>query len=117
MNNSKASIGVRIKVAREQRELTQEDLGLLVNLSRVSIANIESGKQTAPFQTMIRIAQKLNKPLTYFARVKGDNFPDLEFQLPLSVHREIDKIPLDQVRSFIAFRKRLDKQMKSKKPS
>lgn len=53
-------IGQRIRIARENKNLTQEDLGKLVNLTRTSITNIEGGKQKIPIDSLYNFAEVLN---------------------------------------------------------
>lgn len=47
--------GNHIKEARERMGFSQEQLGELLNLTRVSIANIESGRQRVLFHTGISL--------------------------------------------------------------
>jgi transcriptional regulator with XRE-family HTH domain len=53
-------IGLRIKTAREDMSLTQEDLGVRVGLTRTSISNIENGRQKIQVDTIYDIARVLN---------------------------------------------------------
>jgi len=55
-------LGRRIQRLRRQRELTQEQLGarLIPQVTRASIANIESGKQRVLAHTLAQIAQALD---------------------------------------------------------
>ena len=59
-------IGERIKIARTERGLSQEELSKLVNIQRPAISQIESGKRAVDSVELLRIAKTLNKPLTYF---------------------------------------------------
>ena len=45
MGNTSKDIGIRVRIARKDRSLSQEDLGLLIGLSRTSIVNIENGNR------------------------------------------------------------------------
>ena len=50
------AIGTAIKGARLKRGLSQEDLARIVQLTRTSITNLESGKQQVPLHTLYEIA-------------------------------------------------------------
>lgn len=54
-----ANIGMRIRVLREMKGISQEILARKMNLSRGSIANIEGGNQRLMVHTMIEFAQVL----------------------------------------------------------
>lgn len=52
-------IGGRIKTARENRKLTQEELSAMVDLSPTHISVIERGVKPPKLETFIRIANAL----------------------------------------------------------
>jgi transcriptional regulator with XRE-family HTH domain len=52
-------VGRRIRAVRKQRNLTQEDLGGRVSLTRTSITNIEKGRQKLLLHTLAEIADAL----------------------------------------------------------
>lgn len=58
-----AEIGRRIRSEREALGFTQTDLAQAVGLLRTSIANIESGRQRLPIQTLYQIAYELGVPI------------------------------------------------------
>ncbi len=62
-------VGDEITLARKRVGLTQEDLAWLSDISRVSIVNIESGKQRAPFHFLVSIGKILGIKI-------GDFCPD-----------------------------------------
>ena len=53
-------IGFRVRVAREVVGLTQEELAERLGMSRVSITNLELGRQRTPLDTLYRVARVLN---------------------------------------------------------
>ena len=57
--NQKA-IGRRIKEAREKKQLTQEQLAELVDLSPMHVSVIERGVKLPKLETLINIANVLN---------------------------------------------------------
>lgn len=56
-------IGRRIKAARSDRKMSQNMLATQVNLTRVSITNIERGRQKLPLHTLMEIAIALQVSL------------------------------------------------------
>lgn len=48
-------IGLKIKEHREVNGITQEELGVLLNLSRISILNMESGRHRASVDNLFYI--------------------------------------------------------------
>ena len=52
-------LGEKIKQARENAEIKQELLAKYVNLSRVSISNIEKGKQNIQLHTLLELSKYL----------------------------------------------------------
>lgn len=61
-------VGERIKDARKRAGLSQEDLAALIGLSRVSVVNIEKGRQSPPIHLVLEISNALNVS-------PGDFFP------------------------------------------
>jgi transcriptional regulator with XRE-family HTH domain len=56
-------MGLRIRDARRAAGLTQEALGERVDLSRVTIGNIEGGLHAALIDSLIRISDAVGVPL------------------------------------------------------
>jgi len=112
MSNTPKEIGLRIRIARKERNFSQEDLAKLVDLSRASIVNIEKGRQSPPIQTLLLLCRKLNKQLAFFVRldIKDEVYPD--YVLSRKLHDELDSIPIGDIRMFLSFRKRLVTQIK-----
>lgn len=61
-----AEIGRRIQKLRNNKHLSQEALGLLLDppVTRASIANIEAGKQRILAHTLVQLAEALRAELT-----------------------------------------------------
>lgn len=53
------AIGRRIKAARERKNLTQEDLAAIVDLSSMHISVIERGVKPPKLETFVKIANAL----------------------------------------------------------
>jgi transcriptional regulator with XRE-family HTH domain len=57
------AIGLRIRAARRAAGLTQDKLGERVDLTRVTISNIERGRNAALLDSLIRISDVVDVPL------------------------------------------------------
>jgi mRNA interferase RelE/StbE len=53
----------RIKVLREHRQMTQQDLADAVGMNRLYLSQIETGRATGSLKTLTRIAKALKAPL------------------------------------------------------
>jgi transcriptional regulator with XRE-family HTH domain len=56
-------IGANIKYERNYEGMTQEQLAKKLRLSRISIVNIECGRQGLTMLNLIRISKHLNVPV------------------------------------------------------
>lgn len=59
MNNVKLLLGMRIKILRKQRNLTQEKFSEMIDRSPNHLSKIESGEANPPLSLLIDIANKL----------------------------------------------------------
>jgi len=90
------TIGNKIKYARTARGLNQLELGDKIGLSRVSIVNIEKGRQCVTLDKLIKISKVTNYKISNFLEDNGDKLP---FKTPYisriekKVLVELDKIP------------------------
>ncbi len=58
-----ASIGLRIKHARNEKGFTQEKLADMLNISRIQVAYIENGNRGISLELMVDIANALDVPV------------------------------------------------------
>ncbi|ECY7871611.1 helix-turn-helix transcriptional regulator [Salmonella enterica subsp. enterica serovar Wilhelmsburg] len=76
----------RLRTAREKAGLSQEQLAHLVDIdtvnSRSRISNYESGRNTPPFDFVLKVARVLDYPEGYFYTVDNDFA-----ELMLRIHR------------------------------
>jgi transcriptional regulator with XRE-family HTH domain len=56
-------LGARVRRAREDASLSQEDLAKSIGVSRSSIANIETGRQPIYVEALVRVAEVLKTPI------------------------------------------------------
>ena len=60
----------RLKQARKEAGLTQDELCLVVGKLRNNISDMERGRLTISFADMVLMAEKLGKPLEWFTHEK-----------------------------------------------
>ncbi len=70
-------IGSRIKAARENKKMTQEDLAALLDMSTTHISVIERGVKPPKLETFIRIANVLGVSSDYLLMDIIDNPADV----------------------------------------
>lgn len=61
----------RIKVARAERDLSQDELARAVEVSRNTIGSIETGRYTPSALLAFRIAEALDMPITTLFWIEG----------------------------------------------
>ena len=69
---SKAKLGNRLKVARAEKNLSQEELAKLAGVTRQTISSIETGQYGPSALLAFLLAQKLEKPVTDLFYLEGD---------------------------------------------
>lgn len=65
-------IGQKIREARRLKHMSQEDIGLAVNLTRTSIVNIEHGRQKVMIHTLYALAEVLDVPVIQLLPLSTD---------------------------------------------
>ena len=102
--NQKA-IGRRIKAAREKKQLTQEQLAELVDLSTMHISVIERGVKLPKLETLINIANVLDVSadvlLQDVINNRGEIFSSEASTLMNKLSQEDQRRVLAALRSFI----------------
>ena len=66
MMNLKQHIGLRVKSARREKGLTQEDLADRIGKAVATLSNIERGEALTGLETLALIAQVTGKPMVFF---------------------------------------------------
>lgn len=69
-------VGRKIRVLRTQQDLTQEDLARKIGMRRVSITNIEAGRQAPPLHTVYAIGTALGVNPKEFLPEPGEDLSD-----------------------------------------
>ena len=65
-----------IKAARQERNLTQEELGRLVGVQKSQISKLESSANSATIDTIIRVFRALKAEINFNVKIE-DNFVKL----------------------------------------
>lgn len=66
-------LGKMIKAARQERNLTQEELGKLVGVQKAQISKLESSTNSATIDTIIRVFRALKADINFNVKIE-DNF-------------------------------------------
>ena len=66
-------LGEAIKQARKERNLTQEQLGLLVGVKKSQISKLENSLTDARFETIIKVFKALNAKVNFNVELLNQN--------------------------------------------
>jgi len=86
MSNENVYIAQRIRAARLQRNLTQQDLAKKFGKTSAAISDIERGKTQITAADLIIFAELLMKPIEYFY---GEDFGDPEIEDIIAMIRRL----------------------------
>lgn len=70
-------LGKMIKTARQERNLTQEELGRLVGVQKAQISKLESSANSATIDTIIKVFRALKAEINFNVKI-ADNFVRLD---------------------------------------
>jgi DNA-binding XRE family transcriptional regulator len=69
-------LGKMIKTARQERQLTQEELGKLVGVKKAQISKLESSANSATIDTILKVFKALKAEINFNVKLE-DNFVKL----------------------------------------
>jgi len=69
-------LGKMIKAARQERNLTQEELGRLIGVQKAQISKLESSANSATIDTIIRVFKALKAEINFNVKLE-DHFVKL----------------------------------------
>jgi len=69
-------LGKMIRTARQERHLTQEQLGKLVGVKKAQISKLESSANSATIDTIIKVFKALKAEINFNVKLE-DNFVNL----------------------------------------
>lgn len=65
-------LGKMIKVARQERNLTQEELGKLVGVQKAQISKIESSANRSTIGTILKVFKALKAEINFNVKLEDD---------------------------------------------
>jgi HTH-type transcriptional regulator/antitoxin HipB len=66
-------LGKMIKTARQERNLTQEQLGLLIGVQKSQISKLENSANSATIGTILRVFKALKAEINFNVRLEQQN--------------------------------------------
>jgi len=93
-------IGKKIREAREDLGISQKDLGMALGLSDKAVSAYEASRTIPPLETLMRIAEELNKPLDYFI---DSNASDYKVETRLAAMENVVSKLLDEIHKIQDF--------------
>lgn len=78
------SIGLRIKDARDEKQMTQKQLADLIDMNWKYLGSIEHGRQKPSLSKLIAISKALEKSLDYFVADHPHVYPEYRIRQELS---------------------------------
>ncbi|MBK8980824.1 MAG: helix-turn-helix transcriptional regulator [Ignavibacteria bacterium] len=69
-------LGRMIKTARQERKLTQEELGKLIGVQKAQISKLESSANSATIDTVLKVFKALKAEINFNVKLE-DNFVKL----------------------------------------
>lgn len=78
-----ASIGLRIKHARNTKNMTQEQLADVLNISRTQIGYLETGERGISLELLVSVSNALNAPIS---ELLADNLTSSEVTTDTDLH-------------------------------
>jgi HTH-type transcriptional regulator / antitoxin HipB len=69
-------LGKMIKAARQERNLTQEELGRLIGVQKAQISKLESSANSATIDTILKVFKALKAEINFNVKLE-DNFVKL----------------------------------------
>ena len=93
--NSMACLGKRIKQAREQAGITQEELAGSIGISRAAIARYELGEIEPKIRNLVLLAEHLNVSTDYLLGVNSteqSDVLDLSYDAVIALKKLIEEL-------------------------
>ncbi len=115
-NKFTRALGKRIKDAREERGMSQTELGDLVYRRQAAISQMENGRMEPPASTLMLLAAALEKPLLHFfplpwaKRVSQDDLSAAEQELIMEL-RELPELEQRMILEEVKLKRKLAAQI------
>ncbi len=66
-------LGRMIKKARQERQMTQEQLGKLIGVQKAQISKLESSANSATIDTVLKVFKALRADINFYVRIENRN--------------------------------------------
>ena len=97
-------LGKRIRAERRRKDLTQEKLAEMAEISDSFMGHIERGGRTLSIETLVKLANALNLSIEYIVCGEYNYQPDM---LPAEIHNALNHMSVSQRRVFLDIMKTL----------
>ena len=107
-------IGKRLQRAREEAQMSQEELSSRLGITQAALSNYELGKRRLYLQNLEQIASILNKPIAYFLEEEAEvettapQAGEGASEITKEIVKLISELPdeeLENIREFIIWRR------------
>src|SRR5262245_26441909 len=104
MDDLARQIGKRLKEARQEAQLTQEEAGNALGIGRAGYANIETGRSLLTIDHLIKLPNIFHKPVAFFLGLDGNLTEDEAelIELYRKLPREYKLANLETFRSLVS---------------
>ena len=93
-------LGKRLRALREDMDLTQKDLGKILNIGNVTLSQYEKGDRNPDYETLLKIAEYFNVSTDYLLgktalKNYDDYHPTLNAKDERDIQKELEKMMTD----------------------
>lgn len=106
----------RLKILRNEKDISQEELARLLNISRTSVTNYELGRNEASAQVLNKLSEIFNCSIDYLLG-KSDirNYDKDEQEFRFAYHKEMEGLTDEEIADALRFYKEMKKKVKGDK--
>ena len=69
-----SELGVKVRLLRKRRNLKQDDLGEVLNLSRSQISNLEKGRRNLSLKQLEKLCEYFKVDMSYFFMINTTDY-------------------------------------------
>ena len=112
----KMDFSKRLKKLRNEKDISQEELARLLNISRTSVTNYELGRNEASAQVLNKLSEIFNCSIDYLLG-KSDtrNYDKDEQEFRFAYHKEMEGLTEDEIADALRFYKEMKKKYEQNK--
>ncbi len=102
---NKALIGERIRIAREDKKLTQEKFAECIGISTTSLSNIEQGKTSTNVKNLLTIAKVLDISIDVLLSEEKNKIDKMYIHEINLMLNDMEEWKLEHIRKYIQLMK------------